>query len=229
MRRSRRPARSWTSRSTSCPRASTPSRRERFLARVSLLACRSPSRSKSICLGLKAMVSGAPDPTKWQRSSVDLVLKGEDQPDLSGMAAGSPSRPIEEGAYVAYRVDGGPLQKVRGAEAPIAVADKASTPSRTTRSTSPATSRRPRPPSSRSTGTNPTTNATSDAVDPTAWQRESVSVTRSTATTGRVGPEWTRARGGPDRLRRVPGLSPRHGQCRAGTWAVCHVPSRRRR
>ena len=67
-------------------------------------------------------VEGVPDPSTWQASPTTLHLRGEDQAELSGMAAAGPSDPqIEHGAYMTYQVDGAPAQRVRGATAEVTV------------------------------------------------------------------------------------------------------------
>ncbi len=69
--------------------------------------------------------SGAPSPDQWQPQPVTLQLTGTDQPGLSGMA-GTPANDddVTHGAYIAYRLDGGPVQRVRGAQAPVTVAER---------------------------------------------------------------------------------------------------------
>jgi len=67
-------------------------------------------------------VEGVPDPSTWQASPTTLHLRGEDQAELSGMAAAGPSDPqIEHGAYMTYQVDGTPVQRVRGGAANVTV------------------------------------------------------------------------------------------------------------
>lgn len=67
-------------------------------------------------------VDGAPDPSVWQDTPVTLHVRGADQPELSGMApAGADDPQIEHGAYMTYRVDSAPLQRVRGATADVTV------------------------------------------------------------------------------------------------------------
>jgi hypothetical protein len=66
--------------------------------------------------------SGAPSPAQWQPQAVTLQLTGTDQPGLSGMGAAAPDQDVTQGAYIAYRIDGGPVQRVRGAQAPVTVA-----------------------------------------------------------------------------------------------------------
>src|SRR5438270_3174927 len=64
---------------------------------------------------------GAPDPAVWQRNAVRLAIRGADQPGLSGLAPAPVSEPVENGAYIAYRVDAGELVKVRGGAADVVV------------------------------------------------------------------------------------------------------------
>jgi len=67
-------------------------------------------------------VEGAPDPSAWQSHPITLHLRGEDQPELSGMGAASPNDPhIEHGAYMTSQVDGAPVERVRGANADVTV------------------------------------------------------------------------------------------------------------
>ncbi|KKK46187.1 hypothetical protein LCGC14_3164280, partial [marine sediment metagenome] len=63
----------------------------------------------------------APDPERWQRSTVSVTLSGTDQANLSGMGAAPPEQPPEHGAYVAHRVDGGAVLRSRGARAVVSV------------------------------------------------------------------------------------------------------------
>jgi hypothetical protein len=65
----------------------------------------------------------APNPDEWARSPVQVQLEGTDQSHLSGMAASDPALPIEEGAFVEYRVNGAGVQKQRGATATAVFAD----------------------------------------------------------------------------------------------------------
>jgi hypothetical protein len=67
--------------------------------------------------------SGAPDAARWSREPATIVLSGTDQAGLSGMAAAPGDRPLEEGAYLVYRVDGGAPQRARGGEASTTVGD----------------------------------------------------------------------------------------------------------
>src|SRR5438270_434136 len=64
---------------------------------------------------------GAPDPAVWQRNAVRLAIRSADQPGLSGLAPAPVSEPVENGAYIAYRVDAGELVKVRGGAADVVV------------------------------------------------------------------------------------------------------------
>jgi hypothetical protein len=65
--------------------------------------------------------AGAPDPGVWSRTAATIELTGTDQAHLSGMAGSPAPSPVEEGAYLEYRVDGGPVQQVRGGSATVVV------------------------------------------------------------------------------------------------------------
>jgi hypothetical protein len=124
-----------------------------------------------------ASVDGAPDPAKWQNRPVDLVLKGTDQSSLSGMGEGPGDKPIEEGAYIAYKVDGGELHKVRGAEAPVSVGDEGEHTVTYYAVDFAGNQSETQTVQFKIDRTSPTANAVSDSVDPQQWQRESVTVT----------------------------------------------------
>jgi hypothetical protein len=62
-------------------------------------------------------VTDPPDPEHWARSEVEINVFGTDQDHLSGMASADGNLPIEEGAFIEYRLDGGAPQRVRGANA----------------------------------------------------------------------------------------------------------------
>jgi hypothetical protein len=66
---------------------------------------------------------GAPSPEKWHREPVTLRLVGTDQPQLSGMGPAGENQPLEDGAFVTYRLDGNAPQFVRGGEASLTVED----------------------------------------------------------------------------------------------------------
>ncbi|MEA2478300.1 MAG: large repetitive protein, partial [Thermoleophilaceae bacterium] len=72
----------------------------------------------------EARVEDAPSATRWQHAPVSLALAGVDQAGLSGMGGAELDHKVEDGAYIAYRIDGGDLQKVRGGEAPVTVGDE---------------------------------------------------------------------------------------------------------
>lgn len=61
-------------------------------------------------------VSGAPPGERWNREPVRLTLGGTDQPGLSGMSPALPDQPIDDGAFLAYRLDGGEELRARGGE-----------------------------------------------------------------------------------------------------------------
>jgi 5-hydroxyisourate hydrolase-like protein (transthyretin family) len=67
-----------------------------------------------------AHAEGAPDPGAWQRNPVGVTLAGEDQPHLSGMAAAPEAAPVESGAFMEFRVNGGPRRTGRGGRAAVA-------------------------------------------------------------------------------------------------------------
>jgi hypothetical protein len=69
-----------------------------------------------------ASLAGAPAEQTWSRESVTLSLQGEDQLHLSGMGGAPAEEPDDtKGAYLAFRLDGGEEQRVRGAVATIPV------------------------------------------------------------------------------------------------------------
>lgn len=70
-----------------------------------------------------ARVVDPPDPARWLREPVELNLTGVDQQHLSGMVAADVQLPVEEGAFLAYRLDGGEEQRARGAGARVSFAD----------------------------------------------------------------------------------------------------------
>lgn len=59
-------------------------------------------------------VDNVPNPEQWHRVPISLRLRGADQEHLSGMKPAPAGAPVEDGAYLAYRVSDGPAQKVRG-------------------------------------------------------------------------------------------------------------------
>ena len=66
-------------------------------------------------------VDGAPSPARWVREPVTIKLTGTDA--RSGMAAAPTGAALEDGAYLAYRVDDGALRRVPGDKASVSVAD----------------------------------------------------------------------------------------------------------
>src|SRR5205085_7413491 len=54
------------------------------------------------------------DQVPWSRVPAAFDIVGADQPGLSGMGSASPDEPLEKGAFVAYRVEGGDVQHVGG-------------------------------------------------------------------------------------------------------------------
>jgi len=50
----------------------------------------------------------------WYRDSLAIALEAQDQEHLSGMIPAPPEKPLVEGAYLAYELDGGFTQSVRG-------------------------------------------------------------------------------------------------------------------
>jgi hypothetical protein len=65
----------------------------------------------------------APDADRWLREPVSVVVAGTDQDHLSGMAPAPGELPVEDGGHLAYRIDGGELQRVRGDGARLAFGD----------------------------------------------------------------------------------------------------------
>lgn len=65
---------------------------------------------------------GAPDSVRWETGKVTVSAIGVDQPGLSGMTPAPGDQPVDEGAYVSYRIDGADARRVRGAGASIEVA-----------------------------------------------------------------------------------------------------------
>jgi len=57
---------------------------------------------------------GVPDEFAWSRRAVEIKLSSSDQADLSGVQAAPASRPAIDGGYLAVRMDGGPIQELRG-------------------------------------------------------------------------------------------------------------------
>jgi hypothetical protein len=124
-----------------------------------------------------AHVDGAPDPAKWQSKPVDLVLKGADQAHLSGMEGVPNDKPLEEGAYIAYKVDAGELQKARGSQVPVTVADEGEHTVTYYAVDLAGNKSDTETVQFKIDRTKPAAHATSDSVDPEQWQRESVTVT----------------------------------------------------
>ena len=124
-----------------------------------------------------ASVDGAPEPARWQNRPVDLTLRGTDQPALSGMEPAPQMLTIEEGAYIAYRIDGGELQKVRGGSAPVSVADEGEHTITYYAVDLAGNESETQTVQFKIDRTSPVAGATSDAIDPAVWQREAVTVT----------------------------------------------------
>lgn len=64
-----------------------------------------------------------PPADTWQRGPVTFQIRGSDQPHLSGMAGAPDQQPLEDGAFMAYRVNGGPMQRARGGTASVIAAE----------------------------------------------------------------------------------------------------------
>jgi hypothetical protein len=124
-----------------------------------------------------AWADGAPDSAKWHPKAVSVTLRGADQPNLSGMAAAPTERAVEEGAYIAYKIDGGALQRVRGAEAPITVGEEGEHTVAYYAVDFAGNQSDTETVQFKIDRTNPTASATTDAADGEVWQRESVTVT----------------------------------------------------
>jgi hypothetical protein len=67
-----------------------------------------------------ATIEGSPA-AEWSSGPVTLRIQGVDQDHLSGMAGAEAEQPVERGAYLSYKIDDQPVQKVRGAEAAVRV------------------------------------------------------------------------------------------------------------
>ena len=124
-----------------------------------------------------ASVEGAPGATKWQNKPVDLDLKGVDQPNLSGMEPGPGDKAVEEGAYIAYRIDDGERQLVRGDSAHVTVGDEGEHTITYYAVDFAGNESETRTVHFKIDRTSPVAGATSDAIDPAAWQREAVTAT----------------------------------------------------
>ncbi|HEX8051600.1 MAG TPA: hypothetical protein VF517_01310 [Thermoleophilaceae bacterium] len=70
-------------------------------------------------------VSAALDPRAdgWHREPVNVSITASDQDHLSGLEPAREHLPIEDGAYIAYRLDGSVRQTVRGGVGRLAFAD----------------------------------------------------------------------------------------------------------
>lgn len=69
-------------------------------------------------------VSMSPDLGEgWHNEPVEIQVEGVDQAILSGMKGAPDDRPADEGAYIAYRLDGGAEEQVRGGKAKVAVGE----------------------------------------------------------------------------------------------------------
>lgn len=67
-------------------------------------------------------IDGLAQDEGWRRSPVQVSLTGHDQTGLSGMGAAPLSEPVENGAYVAVALDGGPQENARGPQAEKSIA-----------------------------------------------------------------------------------------------------------
>jgi len=65
--------------------------------------------------------AGIPEPFVWRRSTVLLQLSSVDQVGLSGVQAAPMDSPITEGGYLTFRLNGGPVQELRGDHGSAAV------------------------------------------------------------------------------------------------------------
>ncbi len=72
---------------------------------------------------LTAEGSRGGDQGTWLRRNVVLRATGRDQPGLSGMDGAGPDLPVTRGGHIEYQVDGGPVQRERGAAAQIDLAE----------------------------------------------------------------------------------------------------------
>lgn len=66
---------------------------------------------------------GASAPGTWSREPLAIHIAGADQPGLSGMEAAPADAPVEEGGFVAYRLDGSSPARIRGATADLTVSE----------------------------------------------------------------------------------------------------------
>jgi hypothetical protein len=73
--------------------------------------------------GPTVTASGGPDPDKWVNQPVTIDLSAQDQSGLSGMTAAAPDRPLTDGGYIEYILDGGSPRRVRGDKVAVTVAD----------------------------------------------------------------------------------------------------------
>jgi hypothetical protein len=64
-------------------------------------------------------VGGVPTDSGWRRDPVTLLMRGVDQPGLSGMEPASAGEPVEAGAYVEYSLDGADPVRLRGEAAEL--------------------------------------------------------------------------------------------------------------
>jgi len=67
-------------------------------------------------------VVDAPEPDRWLQQPIVLGLKGTDQPGLSGLDPAPSDDAVSKGGYIAFRLDGGELRRIRGATADVGVA-----------------------------------------------------------------------------------------------------------
>ena len=68
----------------------------------------------------------APDSDRWLREPVSLGLVGTDQSHLSGMTTAADHLPVEDGAYLEYRLDGGEARRARGGKASVSFTEDGS-------------------------------------------------------------------------------------------------------
>lgn len=68
-------------------------------------------------------VEGPPGAPGWQRTPVSFEIASMDQVGLSGVQAASIERPVDEGGYIALRLDSGAVDEVRGDRAAMEVAE----------------------------------------------------------------------------------------------------------
>lgn len=62
---------------------------------------------------------GIPEPDIWQTRPVHAEIESSDQPGLSGVSSAPLDRPVTEGGYVIFRLDGSVVENVRGDRARV--------------------------------------------------------------------------------------------------------------